>query len=93
MSGSNDRSVADLEAAADEDVDVDDGIATAEADAKVSGDEDDDGEDDGTGKRRRRKYAVWVAYVGAGYHVRFLGAREAPGPRGWPPRLCDGLRP
>ncbi|KAI8468204.1 MAG: pseudouridine synthase [Monoraphidium minutum] len=48
-----------------------------QAEADAAGDEEDDGEDgqEGSGKYRRRKYAVWVAYVGAGYH----GMQRNPG--------------
>jgi ribosomal protein L19E len=49
--------------------------AEAEA-AREEGEEQGAGDGEGAVKRRRRKYAIWVAYVGAGYHVSFPGASE-----------------
>jgi len=51
---------------------IDKDMDAAEDDAGGEEEEEEDAKNDGDDtllKRRRRKYAVWVAYVGAGYHV------------------------
>lgn len=43
--------------------------AQEQPEAAEDGDSDEEDGEEGGPKRRRRKYALWVAYVGAGYHV------------------------